>query len=143
MFGIRRSNVSYKRNQDSIRNTLISNNQENTDKIEEEEDDQEDIYKSAKFIFYDDNKQFINQIEIYISLVNYYNKKLLVIIASDSSIEQLNNQIVESLRRLRAHKLFAVTNSGHFTIFGLIKRVRYGHGYRYCQMTPERLCYTA
>ena len=124
MFGIRRSNVSYKRNQDSIRNTLISNNQENIDKIEEE-DDQEDIYKSAKFIFYDDNKQFINQIEIYISLVNYYNKKLLVIIASDSSIEQLNNQIVESLESfpefkdingVRVENIYKISNGNKIPI---------------------------
>ena len=124
MFGIRRSNVSYKRNPDSIRNTLISNNQENTDKIEEE-DDQEDIYKSAKFIFYDDNKQFINQIEIYISLVNYYNKKLLVIIASDSSIEQLNNQIVESLESfpefkdingVRVENIYKISNGNKIPI---------------------------
>ena len=124
MFGIRRSNVSYKRNPDSIRNTLISNNQENTDKVEEE-DEQEDIYKSAKFIFYDDNKQFINQIEIYISLVNYYNKKLLVIIASDSSIEQLNNQIVQSLESfpefkdingVRAENIYKISNGNKIQI---------------------------
>ena len=124
MFGIRRSNVSYKRNPDSIRNTLISNNQDNADKVEEE-DEQEDIYKSAKFIFYDDNKQFINQIEIYISLVNYYNKKLLVIIASDSSIEQLNNQIVQSLESfpefkdingVRAENIYKISNGNKIPI---------------------------
>ena len=69
MFGIRRSNVSYKRNPDSIRNTLISNNQDNADKVEEE-DEQEDIYKSAKFIFYDDNKQFL--IYLFYSLIHQF-----------------------------------------------------------------------
>ncbi len=116
MFGIRRSNVSYNRNSESIRNTLLSENPMNLEPIEE----QEDIYKNAKFIFYDDKKQFTNQIEIYICLANYNNKKLLVIIGSDSSIEQLNNQITDSLQSLpefkgingvRAEDIYKISNS--------------------------------
>ena len=94
MFGIRRSNVSYKRNSDGTANANIENTENIIPTTEEE---QEDIYKSTKFIFYDDKKKFTNQLEIYISLTNYNNKKLLVIIGNDSSIEELNNQIIVSL----------------------------------------------
>ena len=94
MFGIRRSNVSYKRNSDVTANANIENTENIIPNTEEE---QEDIYKSTKFIFYDDKKKFTNQLEIYISLTNYNNKKLLVIIGNDSSIEELNNQIIVSL----------------------------------------------
>ena len=127
MFGIRRSNVSYKRNPDSVRstlrNTLIPENQENLDIVEEQEP--EDIYKSSKFIFYDTEKQFTNQIEIYISLTNYYNKKFLVIISSDSSIEKLNNQIVESLQSfpefkningVRVENIYKISNDSKIPI---------------------------
>lgn len=116
MFGIRRSNVSYSRNTESIRNTILSENQDNLESIEE----QEDIYKNAKFIFYDDKKQFTNQMEIYIYLANYNNKKLLVIIGSDSSIEQLNNQITDSLQSfpefkgingVRAEDIYKISNN--------------------------------
>ena len=94
MFGIRRSNVSYNINSDVIKPSNIIENTENINYLEKVE---EDIYKSTKFIFYDDKKKFTNQIEIYISLTNYNNKKLLVIIGNESSLEQLNNQIIESL----------------------------------------------
>ena len=123
MFGIRRSNVSYKRNVDSIRNNLISENPKNADLIGE--DEEEDIYKSAKFIFYDDKKQFTNQIEIYISLTNYKNKKLLVIISSDSSIEKLNNQIVDSLESfpefkdinaVRVENIYKISNGSKISL---------------------------
>ena len=96
MFGIRRSNVSYNINPDAIKSSNIIENTENINYTENVQD-QEDIYKSTKFIFYDDKKKFTNQIEIYISLTNYNNKKLLVIIGNESSLEQLNNQIIESL----------------------------------------------
>ena len=49
MFGIRKSNVSYSTNANPIRNTIISDNQDNIEIKDEEE--QEDIYKSTKFIF--------------------------------------------------------------------------------------------
>ena len=93
MFGIRRSNVSYKRSSDNLRNDDIIENAENLNPMEE----QEDIYKNKKFIFYDDQKKFTNQIEIYIYLTNYNNKKLLIIIGNESSIEDLNNQIKVNL----------------------------------------------
>ena len=46
MFGIRKSNISYATNANPIRNTIISENQENIE-IKEEEG-QEDIYKFNK-----------------------------------------------------------------------------------------------
>ena len=42
--------------------------------------------------------------EIYIHLTNYKNKKLLVIIDSDSSIEGLYNQIIESIQSIPEFK---------------------------------------
>ena len=100
MFGIRKSNVSYSTNANPIRNTIISDNQDNIEIKDEEE--QEDIYKSTKFIFY--KQKFTNQMEIYIHLTNYKNKKLLVIIDSDSSIEGLYNQIIESIQSIPEFK---------------------------------------
>ena len=93
MFGIRGSNVSYKKNLNLAKNQNGAGNLSNISFL----DDQEDIYKSEKFIFYDDKKKFTNQIEIYVSINNYNNKKLLIIIDSDSKIEELNNQICQSI----------------------------------------------
>ena len=116
MFGIRRSNVSYNIKKENINSPNIINSTGNNDYSEEV---QEDIYKSTKFIFYDDKKKFTNQIEIYISLTNYNNKKLLIIIGSDSSLEQLNNQIIENLESfpefkningVRAEGIYKISN---------------------------------
>ena len=102
MFGIRRSNVSYQQNSDNLRenineNSENSNTNTNTNTNSNLIEEQEDIYKNKKFIFYDDKNKFTNQIEIYISLINYNNKKLLIIIGSESSIEELNNHIIANL----------------------------------------------
>ena len=119
MFGVRRSNVSYKRKTD-VRESNISSFENNN--INEE---QEDIYKSSKFIFYDDKKKFTNQLEIYILLKNYNNKKLLVIIGSESTIEELKNQIKESLESLpelkdingvKAEGIYKISNDNKITI---------------------------
>ena len=98
MFGVRRSNVSYKRKSDVRESNISTANLANFEVIGE--DEEENIYKNAKFIFYDDENKFTNQLEIYISLTNFNNKKHLVIISSDSTIEELNNQIVQSLGSL-------------------------------------------
>jgi len=102
MFGVRRSNVSYKRKTDARESDISTTNIGNFEIIGEEE---ENIYKNAKFIFYDDQNKFTNQLEIYISLTNYNNKKHLIIISSDSTIEELNNQIIQSLGSLPEFKL--------------------------------------
>ena len=121
MFGIRKSNISYATNANPIRNTIISENQENIE-IKEEEG-QEDIYKSTKFIFY--KQKFTNQMEIYINLTNYKNKKLLVIIDSDSSIEGLYNQIIESIQSIpefkningvRVEEIYKISNNHKINI---------------------------
>ena len=102
MFGVRRSNVSYKRKTDARESNISTANLGNFELIGE--DEEENIYKNEKFIFYDDQNKFTNQLEIYISLTNYNNKKHLVIISSDSTIEELNNQIVQSLGSLPEFK---------------------------------------
>ena len=102
MFGVRRSNVSYKRKTDARESNISTANIGNFEVIGE--DEEENIYKNAKFIFYDDQNKFTNQLEIYISLANFNNKKHLVIISSDSTIEELNNQVVQSLGSLPEFK---------------------------------------
>ena len=102
MFGVRRSNVSYKRKTDARESNISTTNIGNFEVIGE--DEEENIYKNAKFIFYDDQNKFTNQLEIYISLTNFNNKKHLVIISSDSTIEELNNQVVQSLGSLPEFK---------------------------------------
>jgi hypothetical protein len=92
MFGIRRSNVSYKSKSELVKNNNLSKNL-----INNEQEEEEDLYKSTKYIFYD-KKKFTDQMEIYISITNFNKKKVLIIISSDSSIEELNNQIVENLQ---------------------------------------------
>ena len=102
MFGVRRSNVSYKRKTDARESNISTANIGNFEVIGE--DEEENIYKNAKFIFYDDQNKFTNQLEIYISLANFNNKKHLVIISSDSTIEELNNQVIQSLGSLPEFK---------------------------------------
>ena len=120
MFGIRRSNVSYKPSSDNLENDIIENS-ENLNHIEEEED----IYKNKKFIFYDDNKKFTNQIEIYISLTNYNNKKLLVIVGSESSIKELKNQIIlnvqsfpefKNLNGIKVEGIYKISNDSKINL---------------------------
>ena len=102
MFGVRRSNVSYKRKSDVRESNISTTNLGNFEVIGE--DEEENIYKNEKFIFYDDQNKFTNQLEIYISLTNFNNKKHLVIISSDSTFEELNNQIVQSFGSLPEFK---------------------------------------
>ena len=93
MFGRKRSNiVLLTKKEDQSKNTSLSQSLLNI----EQEEKEEDFYKSTKYIFYD-KKKFTDQMEIYISIKNYYKKKILIIISSDSSIEDLKNQIVQNL----------------------------------------------
>lgn len=144
MFGIRSSNVSYIRKPDLIKKNNLTENLVNIDAEEEKED----IYKSSKFIFYDDKKKFTNQMEIYLSISNFNNKKLLIIISSDSSIEELNNQIVESLESfpefknisgIKAEDIYKISNDNKIPIpeEGKISDFINSGDILYCNLTTD------
>ena len=68
MFGIQRPSSSYRAGSNlkyKNDNTNPSMSKNITNIIDD------DIYNSNKFIFYDDNKKFTSQMEIYIRLNNY------------------------------------------------------------------------
>ena len=66
--------------------------------------EQDSIYESNKFIFYDNKKKFTSKLEIYILLTNYDQKKFLMVIDFDSSFEDLKIQITSNLKELPEFK---------------------------------------
>ena len=114
MFGLQRPRASYKINTTLKSDSVNISASKNISNVIDE-----DIYKSDKFIFYDDNKKFTSQIEIYIRLNNHKNKKHLVIIDNDSNMEELRNQIRENfesypefknLNGLRVENIYKIDN---------------------------------
>ena len=83
MFGKKRPNIDVNQSFDST-----SNKDDLNLSVDQE---------SKKFIFYDKDKNFTSQLEVYIQLKNY-NKKILIIIGIESSFEELKETIINSLR---------------------------------------------
>ena len=83
MFGKKRPNIDVNQSFDST-----SNKDDLNLSVDQE---------SKTFIFYDKDKNFTSQLEVYIQLKNY-NKKILIIIGIESSFEELKETIINSLR---------------------------------------------
>ena len=142
MFGIQRPSSSYRAGSNlkyKNDNTNPSMSKNITNIIDD------DIYNSNKFIFYDDNKKFTSQMEIYIRLNNYKNKKNLVIIDSDSNMEELRNQIREcfenypefkNLNGLRAENIYKIANDSKVYLpkKGLVKENIVSGDILYCDL---------
>ena len=93
MFGIKRSNLELDTSKDIIINKaeLIPPNE------------QDSIYDSTKYIFYDDQNKFQTQLELFIILTNY-NKKIVILLDGDSNFEELQQALIKKLKGLTEFK---------------------------------------
>ena len=99
---------------------LNNNNEISTKNIDiNPQSEQDNIYGSNKFIFYDFKNKFTSKLEIYISITNY-NKKFLMVIDFDSSFEDLKLQITlnlkehpefKNIKKLSPEGLYKISNS--------------------------------
>jgi hypothetical protein len=99
---------------------LNNNNEISTKNIDiNPQNEQDNIYGSNKFIFYDFKNKFTSKLEIYISITNY-NKKFLMVIDFDSSFEDLKLQITlnlkehpefKNIKKLSPEELYKISNS--------------------------------